>query len=304
MTTYYHGTKADLKAGDLIAPGYNSNYGKRNQANFVYLSATLDAAIWGAELALGEGRGRIYIVEPTGPIEDDPNLTNKRFPGNPTQSYRSRSGFRVMGEMAEWEGHPPAVLHQMREHLGAADVAFTNLEVAIRGPLAKDAKTMGAGVDAEPAVLDSLRALSFDLMSLSNNHAGDLGEAGILSTIEESTRRGFAVAGTGKTLDEAARPRSPPNQDPGVFGSRRSACPRNDDTGSLDLKRQRSKTSRRRRPHRSATLAASTDFHHARARNRQLRFVVAPTRFDHGPLVERSGRCLFGTKPGRYRLGV
>ena len=117
MTTYYHGTKADLKAGDLIAPGYNSNYGKRSQANFVYLSATLDAAIWGAELALGEGRGRIYIVEPTGPIEDDPNLTNKRFPGNPTQSYRSRSAFRVVGEVAEWEGHPPAVLQQMREHL-------------------------------------------------------------------------------------------------------------------------------------------------------------------------------------------
>ena len=82
--TYYHGTKADLKLGDLIAPGYASNYGRRKPGNFIYLSATLDAAIWGAELAIGEGRGRIYIVKPTGAIEDDPNLTNKRFPGNPT----------------------------------------------------------------------------------------------------------------------------------------------------------------------------------------------------------------------------
>ncbi|MGH8238451.1 MAG: NAD(+)--rifampin ADP-ribosyltransferase, partial [Steroidobacteraceae bacterium] len=103
--TYYHGTKADLKVGELIGPGYASNYGKRKQANFVYLSATLDAAIWGAELAVGAGRGRIYIVEPTGSIEDDPNLTNKRFPGNPTQSYRSRQPFRVVGEVGEWQGH-------------------------------------------------------------------------------------------------------------------------------------------------------------------------------------------------------
>lgn len=81
--TYYHGTKADLKLGHLMGPGYASNYGKRKQAIFVYLTATLDAATWGAELAAGEGRGRIYIVEPTGPLEDDPNLTNTRFPGNP-----------------------------------------------------------------------------------------------------------------------------------------------------------------------------------------------------------------------------
>ena len=115
--TYYHGTKADLKVGDLIQPGYASNYGKRKQANFIYLAATLDAAIWGAELAVGAGHGRIYIVEPTGPIEDDPNLTNKRFPGNPTKSYRSRSPFRVLGEVAEWSGHSPDQLKEMRDHL-------------------------------------------------------------------------------------------------------------------------------------------------------------------------------------------
>ncbi len=115
--TYYHGTKADLKVGDLIAPGYASNYGSRKPGNFIYLSATLDAATWGAELAVGEGRGRIYIVEPTGAIEDDPNLTNKRFPGNPTQSYRSRHPFRVVGEVTQWTGHSPERLKEMHDQL-------------------------------------------------------------------------------------------------------------------------------------------------------------------------------------------
>lgn len=115
--TYYHGTKADLKVGDLIERGYVSNYGQRKQAAFVYLAATLGAAIWGAELAVGAGRGRIYIVEPTGPIEDDPNLTDKRFPGNPTKSYRSRDPFRVVGEVTDWNGHSPEQLKEMHEHL-------------------------------------------------------------------------------------------------------------------------------------------------------------------------------------------
>lgn len=117
LETYYHGTKADLNVGDLIAPGYASNYGKRKQANFVYVTATLDAAIWGAELAVGAGRGRIYIVEPTGSIEDDPNLTNKRFPGNPTKSYRTRTPVRIIGEVAEWQGHSPERLKEMHDHL-------------------------------------------------------------------------------------------------------------------------------------------------------------------------------------------
>lgn len=115
--TYYHGTKADLRTGDLIGPGYASNYGKRNTARFVYLSATLDAAIWGAELALGEGRGRIYIVEPTGSIEDDPNLTDKKFPGNPTKSYRTREPLRIVGEVTDWIGHTPEQLQRMRDGL-------------------------------------------------------------------------------------------------------------------------------------------------------------------------------------------
>ena len=115
--TYYHGTKADLKAGDLIAPGRTSNYGSRRPFRFVYLSATLDAAIWGAELAVGDGPGRIYLVAPTGPIEDDPNLTDKRFPGNPTRSYRSSHPFRVIGEVTAWEGHAPERVAEMRAHL-------------------------------------------------------------------------------------------------------------------------------------------------------------------------------------------
>ena len=113
----YHGTRADLKPGDLIAPGYNSNYGKRKRASWVYLTGTLDAAIWGAELAAGDGPGRIYVVEPTGPIVDDPNLTDRKFPGNPTRSYRSRAPLRITGEVTEWEGHSPERLKEMKDHL-------------------------------------------------------------------------------------------------------------------------------------------------------------------------------------------
>lgn len=115
--TLYHGTKADLQPGDLIEPGYRSNFGSRRKANFVYLTATLDAAIWGAELALGEGPARIYVVAHTGPIEDDPNLTDKKFPGNPTKSYRTPDPLTVVGEVTDWQGHPPEVLQAMRHHV-------------------------------------------------------------------------------------------------------------------------------------------------------------------------------------------
>lgn len=114
---YYHGTRAALKVGDLIGPGYTSNYGTRRRANHVYFAATLEAAIWGAELAVGEGPGRIYIVEPTGPHTDDPNLTDKKFPGNPTKSYRTREPLRIVGEIMRWQGHPPEALKAMHEHL-------------------------------------------------------------------------------------------------------------------------------------------------------------------------------------------
>lgn len=114
----YHGTRADLKPGDLIKPGHTPNFGnKARTTTYVYLSRTLDAATWGAELAVGEGPGRIYVVEPTGPIEDDPNLTNKKFRGNPTKSFRTREPLRVMGEITNWQGHSPEALKTMRDGL-------------------------------------------------------------------------------------------------------------------------------------------------------------------------------------------
>lgn len=112
--TYFHGTRADLKPGDLLAAGYASNYGARKQASWIYFAAMLEAAIWGAELAGGEGRERIYIVEPTGDFVDDPNLTDQKFPGNPTKSYRSQAPLRVIGEVEGWIGHSPERLQQMR----------------------------------------------------------------------------------------------------------------------------------------------------------------------------------------------
>jgi rifampin ADP-ribosylating transferase len=114
---FYHGTKANLKPGDLLEPGHGSNYGEGKKANYVYLTATLDSATWGAELAVGDGPGRIYRVEPTGPFEDDPNLTDKKFPGNPTRSYRTQRPLRVVGEVLGWAGHSPEALKNMRDHL-------------------------------------------------------------------------------------------------------------------------------------------------------------------------------------------
>ncbi|WP_284464561.1 NAD(+)--rifampin ADP-ribosyltransferase [Chryseobacterium sp.] len=116
-TIYYHGTKADLKIGDLIEVGFSSNYGTQRKAKYIYLTATLEAATWGAELSQGEGKERIYIVEPTGSIEDDPNLTDKKFPGNPTKSYRSKHPFKIIGEVKEWQGHSPEQLKVMKDHL-------------------------------------------------------------------------------------------------------------------------------------------------------------------------------------------
>jgi len=118
--TYFHGTKADLKPGDFINIGINSNFGQRNKAKYIYLTATIDAAVWGAELALGEGKERIYLVEPTGAIEDDPNLTDKKFPGNPTMSYRSKHPFKVVGELAIWQSHPPEQLKAMKDAVAKA----------------------------------------------------------------------------------------------------------------------------------------------------------------------------------------
>jgi hypothetical protein len=114
----YHGTRAQLEPGDLIEAGHAANFGSSpRDANYVYAAQTLDAAVWGAELAAGDGAGRIYVVEPTGPIEADPNLTNQRFRGNPTRSFRSRSPLRVVGEVRDWGGHAPDAVRAMKEGL-------------------------------------------------------------------------------------------------------------------------------------------------------------------------------------------
>jgi rifampin ADP-ribosylating transferase len=116
---YLHGTKADLAVGELLVPGRESNFEKGRLMNYIYFTATLDAAVWGAELAAGTGRGRIYVVEPTGEFEDDPNVTDKKFPGNPTRSFRSREPLRVVRELVDWVGHSPEQLQAMRDGLTA-----------------------------------------------------------------------------------------------------------------------------------------------------------------------------------------
>ena len=115
---HYHGTRADLQPGELIKAGHLSNFGATpGTANYSYFTRTLDAAAWGAELAAGDGRGRIYVVEPTGPVEDDPNLTDKKFRGNPTKSFRSREPLRITGEIVDWQGHAPEAIRAMKAGL-------------------------------------------------------------------------------------------------------------------------------------------------------------------------------------------
>ncbi len=121
---FYHGTKADLKVGDLIEPGHAPNFGRADRViAYVYLTGTLDAAVWGAELSLGDGRGRVYVVDPSGPVMDDPNLTDQKFPGNPTKSFRTRQPLRVVGECTTWRGHPPEQLQAMKDNVERARAA-------------------------------------------------------------------------------------------------------------------------------------------------------------------------------------
>lgn len=115
--SFFHGTRADLQPGDLIVVGHASNFKRAQPLSWVYFASTLDAAIWGAELAAGDGRQRIYIVEPIGAIFDDPNLTDKKYPGNPTMSFRSREPLRVIAEVTNWTGHPAEQLQQMKDGL-------------------------------------------------------------------------------------------------------------------------------------------------------------------------------------------
>ena len=116
---FLHGTKADLNVGDLLTPGVSPNFNA--VLSHVYFTQTLDAAAWGAELATGDLPGRIYVVEPTGAYEDDPNLTDKKFPGNPTHSYRSTAPIKVVGELIDWDGHSPEQIQVMRDGLTALE---------------------------------------------------------------------------------------------------------------------------------------------------------------------------------------
>jgi hypothetical protein len=118
---FYHGTRSALEAGDELVPGYGSNFHKGRVSNNIYFTRLVDTAAWGAELATalaGNGeQGHIYVVQPLGPFEDDPNVTDKRFPGNPTQSFRTRHPLRVVSEVENWKGHDPEVLKEMLDHL-------------------------------------------------------------------------------------------------------------------------------------------------------------------------------------------
>lgn len=116
---FFHGTKADLAVGDLLLAGHRSNYRPEVVMNHIYFTALVDGAGLAAELAAGEGAPRVYAVEPTGAFEDDPNVTDKRFPGNPTRSYRSREPLRVVGEVDDWTRLPPKALQAWRDRLSA-----------------------------------------------------------------------------------------------------------------------------------------------------------------------------------------
>lgn len=114
---FLHGTKADLAVGELLVPGRESNFEAGRIMNHVYVTQTLDAAAWGAEMASGDGPGRIYLVEPQGRVEDDPNVTDKKLPGNPTRSYRTREPVRIVNELTDWVGHSAEQLQAMRDTL-------------------------------------------------------------------------------------------------------------------------------------------------------------------------------------------
>ncbi len=116
---FFHGTKADLQVGDLLAAGYRSNYRPEIVMNHIYFTALLDGAGLAAELAVGDRPPRVYAVEPTGAFEDDPNVTDKKFPGNPTRSYRSKDPLRVVGEVADWTRLTPEALQEWRDRLAA-----------------------------------------------------------------------------------------------------------------------------------------------------------------------------------------
>lgn len=124
---FLHGTRADLRPGELLVTGHPSNFRAEKPLSWIYFTATLDTAVWGAELAIGGAPERIYLVEPMGAFEDDPNVTDKRFSGNPTLSYRSQQPLRVLAEVVAWQGHPPEIVRQRKEDLARLRVEGANI---------------------------------------------------------------------------------------------------------------------------------------------------------------------------------
>lgn len=114
---FYHGTKANLSVGDLLTAGFKSNYDDSVVMNHIYFTALPKGAGLAAEIAQGDGRPRVYVVAPTGKFEDDPNVTNKKFPGNPTQSYRSELPLKIIGELESWEPYDPEFIQQLRSRM-------------------------------------------------------------------------------------------------------------------------------------------------------------------------------------------
>jgi rifampin ADP-ribosylating transferase len=114
---FYHGTKADLQVGDFLTAGYNSNYQSEITMNHIYFTALVNGAGLAAALAKGDGRERVYIVEPTGNFENDPNVTDKKFPGNPTRSYRTQEPLKIVGEATDWARQTPGDIQKWREKL-------------------------------------------------------------------------------------------------------------------------------------------------------------------------------------------
>lgn len=123
---FYHGTKANLSAGDSLTAGFRSNYDSSVVMNHIYFTVFPKGAGLAAEMARGDGRPRVYVVVPTGPFEDDPNVTNKKFTGNPTRSYRSECPLKIIGELEHWESHDPEFIRELRNRIGAGNGEIIN----------------------------------------------------------------------------------------------------------------------------------------------------------------------------------
>jgi len=123
---FFHGTRAELRVGDLLTPGFRSNYRASVVMNHIYFTSIPKGAGLAAEIANGSGRPRVYIVEPLGDFENDPNVTDKKFPGNPTRSYRSSHPLKIVGELDKWEVYDSEFIHALRVRIAAGTGEIIN----------------------------------------------------------------------------------------------------------------------------------------------------------------------------------